>query len=322
MKICVFGATGAVGREMVRLLQEKMPDDELYLFSGKRSAGAEVRGITAEMLPRDADGKFFSRFDALLSALPAEAARNILPRAAEAGVICIDNSSAFRHAEGAPLVLPHINGSAIRPGPGIIANPNCSTAIALTALGGIIKAFGLKKLTAATYQAASGAGAGGLSELERQARCDMAPAEVFPKRLHMNVIPMIGSLTPEGTTEELKLEAEGRKILGLPGLEASCVCVRVPVRRCHSIAMWAETEKPVTFADAEEACRRSKRCIYMADGFPTPLDCEGREEVFSGRLRIDDDGRVFLWCCGDQLLRGAALNAVEILEKWKEISRK
>jgi len=321
MNISILGATGAVGREMLALVRERFPGEGVRLFASARSAGETVSGITVEALPEDPEwaSELFRGTDAVLSALPADMAEKYLPPAAECGAVCIDNSSAFRHHPEVPLVIPHLNGDAVRPGPGIIANPNCSTAIALTALGGIIKRAGLRSVTAATYQAASGAGAGGLAELESQLSDAFAPAEVFPKRLAMNVIPFIGRDMGGITSEEGKMQAEGRKILGLPELSASCVCVRVPVRRCHSIALWVHTERKLSFREAEEACMASPGCVYMAEGFPTPLDAESRNEVFTGRLRTEEGGRIFLWCCGDQLLRGAALNAVEILEKWAEI---
>ena len=243
----------------------------------------------------------------------------------KSGAVYIDNSSAFRMDPEVPLVVPEINGEDAKANKGIIANPNCSTIITAMAIGGIAKLSPIQTMVACTYQAVSGAGQNGLIELENQmkALAEGKPIErkVFPHQIALNVIPFIGSLTPNGyTDEEMKMQNEGRKILHLPELKVTCACVRVPVMRSHSIAVTLRTERKISVAEANEAIRSFPGCRLIEDfegrSYPTPLDTSGQDLVWVGRVREDltDDNGLTLWCCGDQIRKGAASNAVQILQ--------
>lgn len=319
VRVGVVGATGAVGREILSILEERhFPLASLRLWASPASAGCEIpfagEGIRVEAF----DSRALAGLDIALVSAGAAVSRE-LRRTAPAGVRVVDNSSAFRMDEGTPLVVPEINGGDLEPGHRWVANPNCTTAIVLVVLAPLHRAYGLESAVVATYQAASGAGARGLFELEEGVRGNLAGAEpeasVFPAPLAFNAIPAIGEEDGGGGTgEELKLEREGRKILGLAGLRIAATCVRVPVRRSHSAAVAAWFRHPPGAEDA-------RRVLASAPGvllhpLPTPRAAEGADPVLVGRLRTPHGagGPLSLFVSGDQLRKGAALNAVQIAE--------
>lgn len=312
--VAVLGATGAVGREMVQVLEQRdFPVGRLRLLASPRSAGQQI-GFRGEQIPVEAAGPdSFRGCDFVLGAADSALARRFAPRIRESGAVFVDNSSAFRLDPAVPLVVPEVNGEAAKAHRGIIANPNCCTIIALTAIGGIHRLSPVRRVRACTYQAVSGAGAGGLRELERQLAGDRT-CRVFPAPILGNLIPRIGEEDQTGeSAEERKLRLEGRRILSVPDLAVDCTCVRVPVARCHAIALTVETEAPVTPEAARAAIGAAPGCV-LAD-LPMPLDASGRDEVLVGRIRAAGDGAgISLFCCGDQLRKGAATNAIQILE--------
>ena len=262
-----------------------------------------------------------SRCSALVVTFPVE----FIPAAVAAGAVVVDNSSAYRMDPKVPLVVPEINGADVKGHSGIIANPNCSTAISLMALYPLHQAFGVKRVIASTYQAVSGTGAQAIEELDRQSRQWAAGEEitkqVYPHQIAFNVLPHVDSFLDNGyTKEEMKMENEGQKIMHLPDFRASVTCVRVPVFRAHSIAINAEFEKPVTLEAAYEVLSKAPGLDIVDDPsqklYPLPLHVAGRDNCQVGRLRLDcalNNGLAF-WVVGDQLLKGAALNAVQIAE--------
>jgi aspartate-semialdehyde dehydrogenase len=248
------------------------------------------------------------------------------PSAAAAGAVVIDNSSAFRMETDVPLVVPEINPEAVKIRPrGIIANPNCTTIISLMALAPLHHAFGLRSIIASTYQAVSGSGAQGIVELEDQMKAISAgepvTLKVYPRQIAFNVIPQVDAFTENGyTKEELKMLHEGRKIMNLPDLRVSCTCVRVPVYRSHSVSITAEFDRPVD-ADAARAAYTNRTGIQVIDdisnkSFPVPLDTTGKDDCLVGRIRknLVFANALDLWVVGDQVRKGAALNAVQIAE--------
>ena len=262
--------------------------------------------------------------DFVLGAVEKDQSKQFAPAIVRSGAVFIDNSSAFRMDPEVPLVVPEINGEDARANHGIISNPNCSTIITAMAVGGIAALSPIRTMIACTYQAVSGAGQAGLAELENQmkALAEGKPLErkVFPHQIALNVIPFIGSLTDNDyTDEEMKMQNEGRKILHLPDLKVTCACVRVPVMRSHSIAVTLRTERKISVAEANEAIRNFPGCRLIEDYegriYPTPLDTSGQDLVWVGRVREDltDENGLTLWCCGDQIRKGAASNAVQIL---------
>lgn len=324
--IAVLGATGAVGREMLRELEERnVPVKRLLPLASARSAGTSVpfRGgsLPVEICTEDS----FKDVDFVLGAVESDTSRALAPAIVRAGAVYIDNSSAFRMDPDVPLVVPEINAADAANHHGIIANPNCSTIITAVAVGGVARLSPMESMTVCTYQAVSGAGQAGLRELEDQLLAvsqggQVAPG-VFPAQIAMNVIPFIGALTDNGyTDEEMKMQNEGRRIFHLPSLRVNCTCVRVPVARSHSIAVTVRTEGKIPAAEAEAAIRGFPGCVLASDrlerGYPTPLDTSGQDLVWVGRVREDLTGgnSLCLWCCGDQLRKGAAGNAVQILE--------
>jgi len=322
--VAVLGATGAVGREMLKVLCERgLPPENIIPLAGARSAGSVIECGGARLAVRETNEDAFRGADFVLGAAEAEVSRRFAPHIAAAGAVYIDNSSAFRLREDVPLVVPEINGADARSHRGIIANPNCSTIITMLALAPIARISPIEEIYAATYQAVSGAGEGGIRELREQLSAASegreTPPRVFPAPIAMNVIPFIGAQTDNGfTDEEMKMQNEGRRILHAPGLRVCCTCVRVPVLRSHSIAVTVRTRGIVTVEQAERALRGAPGC-RLADGerpWPTPLDVVGDDVVTVGRIRRDPccERGLALWCCGDQLRRGAAGNAVGILQ--------
>ncbi len=323
--IAVLGATGAVGQEMLNILAEyDIPVNELLPLASARSAGSTVRFKGEDVVIREASDDAFKGMDFVLGAVEKDQSKQFAPAIVRSGAVFIDNSSAFRMDPEVPLVVPEINGEDARANHGIISNPNCSTIITAMAVGGIAALSPIRTMITCTYQAVSGAGQAGLAELENQmkALAEGKPLErkVFPHQIALNVIPFIGSLTDNDyTDEEMKMQNEGRKILHLPDLKVTCACVRVPVMRSHSIAVTLRTERKISVAEANEAIRNFPGCRLIEDYegriYPTPLDTSGQDLVWVGRVREDltDENGLTLWCCGDQIRKGAASNAVQIL---------
>ena len=324
--IAIVGATGAVGAELLRVLERRgFPVERLLPLSSSRSAGKTVpfRGVeigTEELSPtsfRDIDLAFFSA--------GGDVSRHYAPIARAAGAIVIDNSSVFRMEPDVPLVIPEINGDDVRHHRGLIANPNCTTAVALMAIYPLHLAFGVRRVFAASYQAVSGSGARAISELRSQvekAAANTAPvAEVYPHPIAFNVLPHVDSFLPSGyTKEEMKMQNEGRRIMHLPEFRASVTCVRVPVYRAHSVAISAEFERPVSVEQAHEVLAKAPGLELIDEPqknrYPMPLYTAGKDNCEVGRVRLDcafENGLSF-WVSGDQLLKGAALNAVQIAE--------
>lgn len=325
--VAILGATGAVGRQMLKVLEERsFPVKRLLALASARSAGKTLsfRGETITI--EEAKEHSFAGMDFVLGAVSSDMAKHFAPYIAQAGAVFIDNSSAFRLLPDVPLVVPEINPEDVRTHHGIIANPNCSTIITMVALGGIRRLTPIEKMVACTYQAVSGAGQQGVAELEQQLRAAAQGEEmqhsVFPCQIVSNVIPWIGSACENGyTSEEMKMQNDGRKILHLPELQVCCTCVRVPVMRSHSIAVQLLTRDEISLADARCAIAQAPGCVLTEniDGrdYPTPLDTSDQDMVYVGRVRRDlmnGERGLSLWCCGDQVRKGAATNAVQIAQ--------
>ena len=325
--MAVVGATGAVGIEMLKTLEKReFPVGKLTLLASARSAGKKLkfRGETYTVTELTKDS--FKGIDIALFSAGAGISREYAPLAAKAGCVVIDNSSAFRMDNQVPLVIPEINPQDIGSHKGIIANPNCTTAVTLMALYPLHQAFGCKRIFASSYQAVSGSGAKAIAELERQVgqvvRGQAVTKEVYPHQIAFNVLPQVDSFLPSGyTKEEMKMENEGRKIMHHPTFRASVTCVRVPVYRAHSIAVSAEFDKPISVESARAVLERAPGLQVVDEPgnnqYPLPLHQAEQYDCAVGRLRKDcamDNGLCF-WVSGDQLLKGAALNAVQIAEE-------
>lgn len=326
--VAIAGATGAVGAEFLRLLeQRRYPVGELRLLASRRSVGRTVsfageRLQVEELTPaafRGVDHAFFSAGGGI--------SRAIAPAAAAAGAVVIDNSSAFRYDADVPLVIPEINAEDAFSHRGILANPNCTTIVALMAMAPLHRRFGIERAVMASYQAISGAGAQAMAELEQQARDWSAGRAIEvkhqPKQIAFNVIPRIDAVQDNFyTKEEMKFLWEGQKILHHPSLRASATCVRVPVFRSHAVALNLEFANPVTRGEAQEVLQAAPGVVIeddpAADVYPTPLECAEHDEVAVGRIREDPSvpgsRGLALWAVGDQLGKGAALNAIQIGE--------
>ena len=324
--VAVVGSTGAVGVEMIQTLERRnFPLGKLTLLSSARSAGKKqtFRGeeITVQELTKDS----FAGIDIALFSAGGGISKEFGPIAAKAGCVVVDNSSAFRMEPDVPLVVPEINPQAAAQHKGIIANPNCSTIITLMALYPLHRAFGVKRFFASTYQAVSGSGAKGIEELKQQMEAIAIGGEVvreiYPHQIAFNVLPHVDVFLDNGyTKEEMKMLNEGRKIMSHPTLLASTTCVRVPVYRAHSISVNAEFEKPVSVEAAMEVLRSAPGLDVVDEPqknrYPLPLLCAEKDNCEVGRVRKDlsfENGLSF-WVCGDQVLKGAALNAVQIAE--------
>lgn len=322
MKIGILGATGAVGRQMLECIEErKLPVEELRVFASERSKGKKLPFAGQELTLEVVSQERLNGLDYVLGAVSNSLSKEYRPLVEKSGAVYIDNSSAFRQEDGVPLVVPEINGPDALDHHGVIANPNCSTAITLMALAPIAKLSPIKAINACTYQAVSGAGMGGISELKDEVTAltkgESVEAKVFPAQIAFNVIADIGSPLENGyTTEEMKMQNEGRKILHLPDLLVTCTCVRVPVYRSHSIAVTVVTEEPVSVEAAEKAIAAFDGDILVTDHTPTPLENSDKDIVQVGRLRRDltNPNALTLWCTGDQIRKGAATNAVQIME--------
>ncbi|WP_309385112.1 aspartate-semialdehyde dehydrogenase [Cerasicoccus frondis] len=325
-RVGIVGATGAVGQELIDLLHRRnFPMSELVLLASSRSAGKTITWQDKTWTVQEATPESFDTLDIAIFSASGSLSTELCPEAAKRDCLAIDNSSAFRMDPKVPLVVPEINPEAARGHQGIIANPNCSTAVALMGLYPLHREFGLKRFFAATYQAVSGAGAAAMAELEDQLRAwskgEPMTVSEFPHQIAFNLIPHVDVFYDDGyTKEEHKMINESRKIMGMPDLKASTTCVRVPVLRAHSMAINAEFEQPV---DVE----RAQKIVAAFEGaelvdapaekqYPMPIDFSGKEKCGVGRIRRDSafDNGLALWVVGDQLWKGAALNAVQIAE--------
>jgi aspartate-semialdehyde dehydrogenase len=328
--VAILGATGAVGQEMLKVLEEyEIPVEKLLPLASAKSAGGFVKFHGEDVKIEEATEDSFEGMDFVLGAVKNPMSKRFAPAVVKSGAVYIDNSSAFRMDPDVPLVVPEINGEDAFKNKGIIANPNCSSIITLMAVAGISKVSPIRSMIACTYQAVSGAGQGGLVELESQmlaiAEGRKPECKVFPTQIAMNVIPHIGDeLDNLYTDEEMKMQNEGRRILHNPDLLVTCTCVRVPVMRSHSISVTLRTERKVSIAEANEAIRAFPGCKLIEDyegrNYPTPLDTSNQNLVWVGRVRDDltDPNGLTLWCCGDQIRKGAAANAVQILKRMIE----
>ena len=322
----IVGATGAVGQELRRLLhQRNFPLTTLRLFASARSAGKTVEFGGKPVTVEEARPGVFGDVDVAFFAAGGPVTRALAPDAGKAGCLVIDKSSAMRMDPTVPLVIPEINPEALRTHRGIIANPNCSTAVTLMALWPLHQAFGLKRYFVATYQSVSGTGAEAVRELEGQVQAHVRGTPlhhlVYPHQIAFNVLPQVDTFGPNGYTgEETKMMLESRKIMGLPQLRVSATCVRVPVVRAHSMAVTAEFERPVSVAAARAAVAAFSGAQLVDDPaqglYPTPLDFAEQVKCGVGRIRLDtafDNGLSF-WVTGDNLWKGAALNAIQNAE--------
>jgi aspartate-semialdehyde dehydrogenase len=337
LKVAVVGATGAVGTEMLRILESRtFPVDELVPLASARSAGRTIsfrdRDVTVRELSLDA----LRGVDLSLSAAGASVARGFVREAAGAGVVCIDKSSAFRMEPDVPLVVPEVNPEALEGSPRIIAVPNCTTIVAMMALAPLHRAAGLRSLVLSSYQAVSGAGRDGTRELAEQISklhdqveelghpdLDALPAgDVFGKTMAFNVLPMIDAFASDGSTgEEVKTVQESRKILGIADLDVAATCVRVPVPVGHSVSLLARFSRAIAPGEARGLLAEAAGVEVRDDPdngvYPSPLEAAGRDEVLVGRIRQapDHDDALLLFACGDNLRKGAALNGIQIAER-------
>ncbi|GGN40312.1 aspartate-semialdehyde dehydrogenase [Deinococcus daejeonensis] len=325
MRVAIVGATGAVGHELLKVLESStLQFDELLLYASPRSAGTQLtfkgQPLTVQVTPEGAIDA-----DVILASAGGSISKALAPKWVEGGAVVIDNSSAFRYDADVPLVVPEVNGDAALAHKGIIANPNCTTAIAVVAVAPIHRAYGVKRMIVSTYQATSGAGAKGMEELLEQTRAELngeqAQASVFAHPIPFNVIPHIDSFQDNGyTKEEMKVAWETRKIIGDDSLKISCTAVRIPTLRTHSEAITLELQRPAT-PDAVRDLLAGAAGVEVRDNpgdklYPMPLTASGKYDVEVGRIResLVFDGGIDLFVAGDQLLKGAALNAVQIAE--------
>ncbi len=331
-RIGIVGATGAVGQEIIHLLEKReFPVAEARLLASSRSAGREIQACGNLEVVKETNADSFKNLDIAIFSAGSQNTVTYTKAARQSDCVVIDNSSAFRMDKDVPLVIPEINGDALESHKGIIANPNCSTAVALMGLYPLHKRFGLKRFFASTYQAVSGAGAEGVTELENQVKnqisnepspTDPSAETIFQHPIAFNLIPHIDDFREDGyTKEELKMRNETRKILNIPSIQVSCTCVRVPVLRAHSISINAEFDSPVNVPDARTTLENFEGVelwdLPNALRYPMPINYSEKELCGVGRLRLDhgfSNGLAF-WVVGDQLWKGAALNAVQIAEE-------
>ncbi len=324
--VAVLGATGAVGQEMIKILQERdFPVGKLIPLASARSAGKTLAFKGQQVTIQEAREEAFQGVDIVLGAAENDIAKKFAPAIVAAGAVFVDNSSAFRMDPKVPLIVPEVNPEDVKGHNGIISNPNCSTIITVTAVNALNKLSPIRTMTASTYQAVSGAGANGpielMNEVEALSKGETYEPKVFPYQIAYNLIPQIGGEQVDGyTSEEMKMQNEGRKIMHLPDLKVTCTCVRVPVVRSHSISVSCHFDKPVTVEQVREVIANAPGCKLVDDlqskAYPMPLDTTDQDIVFVGRIRPDltDDCGISLWCCGDQVRKGAATNAIQIAE--------
>lgn len=325
--IAILGATGAVGQTMLEvLLEREFPFHKLTLLASKRSAGKEVTFKGQTFVIQEATPQSFKGVDLVLCAAENDIAKTFIPYAVKAGAVVIDNSSAYRLDPSVPLIIPEVNKEAIKNHQGILANPNCATIIALTALAPLHRYAHINRLIVSTYQAVSGAGVGGMKELTDQiaALANKEPIQnrYFPYQIAYNLIPQIGDFDERGySAEEMKMQNEGRKILNAPDLAVNCTCVRVPVMRSHAESITAEFDEPIDAETAKDLLKHAPGVKLVDDQknarYPMPLECQNQDLIYVGRIRKDISSKkhaLTLWCCGDQIRKGAATNAVQIAE--------
>ncbi len=325
-RVGILGATGAVGREMMKILEErKFPVAELRPIASERSAGTRLPFNGGEVEVVAASDSAFEGLDLVLGAAENDIARQFAPAIVKAGAVFVDNSSAFRLNKDVPLVIPEINPEDVKWHKGIISNPNCTTIVSLVAINALNQISPIESIVASSYQAVSGAGAGGpaelMAEVEALSKGESYQPKVFQYQIAYNVIPQIGGEAFEGyTSEEMKMQNEGRKILHLPDLKVSCTCVRVPVVRSHSVSIVVRTKEKISVEQARAAIAQAAGCRLVDDlgskRYPMPLDTSDQDLVFVGRIRDDltSDNGLNVWCCGDQVRKGAATNTVQIAE--------
>ncbi len=324
--VAIVGATGAVGMELLRVLERRdFPVADLRLLASPRSVGRRLTFREREHEVAALAEDSFTGIDLAFFSAGSGISKKFAPHAQRAGAVVIDNSSAFRMDDEVPLVIPEVNPADVTKHRGIIANPNCTTAVALMALYPLHRAFGLQRVIAASYQAVSGSGARAIAELKSQVEANVrgepVTAVVYPHPIAFNVLPHVDRFLENGyTREEMKLQNEGRKMMHLPAFRASVTCVRVPVYRAHSIALSAEFERPVSVEEARAVLADAPGLdlvdVPPNNRYPTPLAAAGQDNCQVGRIRLDCafSNGLALWVAGDQLLKGAALNAVQIAE--------
>ena len=324
--VAVLGATGAVGQEMINILEERnFPIGKLIPLASARSAGKTLKFKGEDVTIGLACDEAFEGVDIVLGAAENDIAKQFAPAIVKAGAVFVDNSSAFRLQDDVPLIVPEVNPEDVKWHKGIISNPNCSTIITMTAVNALNAISPIRTMTTSTYQAVSGAGAGGpielMNEVEALSKGETYEPKVFSHQIAYNLIPQIGGEAFEGyTSEEMKMQNEGRKIMHLPDLKVSCTCVRVPVVRSHSISVSLHFDVPVTVEQVRDVIAKAPGCKLVDDlankQYPMPLETSGQDIVYVGRIRPDltDECGICLWCCGDQVRKGAATNAIQIAE--------
>lgn len=325
-RVAILGATGAVGTELLDLLEQRQfPVSELKLLASPRSAGQQLQ-FKGESIPVEAvDEHSFAGVDLVLASAGASISRVWAPKAVDAGAVVVDNSSAFRMDPTIPLIVPEVNPQAAATHQGIIANPNCTTILMAVAVFPLHQVQPIKRIVAATYQSASGAGARAMEEVKVQSQAILQgqppQTDIFPYPLAFNLFPHNSKLNEQGyCEEEMKMVNETRKIFSVPDLRVTATCVRVPVLRAHSEAINLEFEEPFSVEQARQILSHAPGVKLVEDWsanyFPMPIDASGKDEVLVGRIRqdISHPAGLDLWLCGDQIRKGAALNAVQIAE--------
>ena len=325
-KVAILGATGAVGREMMKVLAERdFPIEELHPLASARSVGQAIHWKGHDLPVELACDEAFKGMDIVLGAAENDIAKQFAPAIVKAGAVFVDNSSAFRMDPDVPLIVPEINPQDVKKHKGIISNPNCTTIVTLVAINALAKESPIETIIASSYQAVSGAGKGGIDELNNEVKAlsegkHLEP-KVFQYQIAYNIIPQIGGEAFEGyTSEEMKMQNEGRKILHLPEMKVSCTCARVPVIRSHSVSVVLRTKEKISVERAKELIANAPGCKLVDDlknkVYPMPLDTSDQDIVYVGRIREDltDERGLNLWCCGDQVRKGAATNTIQIAE--------
>ncbi|MBN1805628.1 MAG: aspartate-semialdehyde dehydrogenase [Sedimentisphaerales bacterium] len=327
--LAIAGVTGAVGQEFLRILEERdFPFDSLKMLASSRSASKKIEFKGKKYTVEELTKKSFSKINIALFSAGASRSKEFAPAAVEAGAVVVDNSSAFRMDPEVPLVIPEINPQAIKENKGIIANPNCSTIIGIVPVWPLHKANPVKRMVVSTYQAASGAGHSAMVELEEQSReiLDGKPptCKVFPYQIAFNIFSHNAPLAPNGyNQEEMKMVHETRKIYGCNDIAITCTCIRIPVFRAHCESINIEFTESITPDQVRDLLSTAPGVSIIDDRennrFPMPVDASGKDDIYVGRIRQDEslpeNRGINIWVAGDQLRKGAALNAVQIAEK-------
>lgn len=330
VKTAILGVTGAVGQEFLKLLVERdFPLESLRVLASARSAGKTIEFKGQTLTIEEATPEAFEGVELVLSSAGGSVSKALVPEAVKRGAVVVDNTSAFRMDEGVPLVVPEVNRHAIKEHKGVIANPNCSTIIMVLPLKPLHDKWGVKRVICSTYQAVSGAGWTGIRELEDQvaelAAGKKPTVKVFPQQIAYNAIPRIpqsgGVCDGNYLQEEVKMIKETVKIFGDPSIKVTATCVRIPVIRCHSETLNVELAKPFKLEEVSEALSGAEGVTVQDDVanniYPVPLECSYLDDVYVGRIRLDNTNPqcVNMWICGDQIKKGAALNAIQIAEE-------